>query len=77
MTSQFEGLPIALLEAMAMAVPPVVTAVGGIPELVTDGLNGYLHPFGAIGRPRGERWSGCCGTRRAGGRSARRRGRRW
>jgi glycosyltransferase involved in cell wall biosynthesis len=50
MTSQFEGLPIALLEAMAMAVPPVVTAVGGIPELVTDGHDGYLHPFGATGR---------------------------
>jgi len=49
MTSQFEGLPIALLEAMAMAVPPVVTAVGGIPELVTDGHDGYLHPFGATG----------------------------
>ena len=47
MTSQFEGLPIALLEAMAMGVPPVVTAVGGMPELVTDGYNGYLHPFAA------------------------------
>ena len=47
MTSQFEGLPIALLEAMAMGVPPVVTAVGGMPELVTDGLNGHLRPFAA------------------------------
>ena len=49
MTSQFEGLPIALLEAMAMAVPPVVTAVGGVPELVENGRNGYLHPFAACG----------------------------
>ena len=49
MTSQFEGLPLALLEAMSMAIPPVVTAVGGIPELVTDGHNGYLHPFAATG----------------------------
>lgn len=48
MTSQFEGLPIALLEAMAMAVPPVVTSVGGMPELVEDGANGYLQPFGAL-----------------------------
>ena len=48
MTSQFEGLPIALLEAMAMGVPSVVTAVGGIPELVEDGVNGHLHPFGAL-----------------------------
>ena len=48
MTSQFEGLPIALLEAMAMAVPPVVTAVGGMPELVANGYNGYLQPFGMV-----------------------------
>ena len=48
MTSQFEGLPIALLEAMAMAVPPVVTAVGGIPELVTHEANGYARPYGAF-----------------------------
>ncbi len=46
MTSEFEGLPIALLEAMAMAVPPVVTAVGGIPELVASGENGALRSFG-------------------------------
>ena len=49
MTSQFEGLPIALLEAMAMAVSPVVTSVGGMPELVADGVNGYLQPFGDLG----------------------------
>ena len=48
MTSQFEGLPIALLEAMAMAVTPVVTAVGGIPELVTHEANGYARPYGAF-----------------------------
>lgn len=48
MTSEFEGLPIALLEAMAMGVPPVVTAVGGIPELVTSGVNGALHPQGVL-----------------------------
>ncbi len=48
MTSQFEGLPIALLEAMAMTVPPVVTAVGGIPELVTTGANGFARPYGDV-----------------------------
>ncbi len=48
MTSQFEGLPIALLEAMAMGVPPVVTAVGGIPELVTMGEDGYVRRYGAL-----------------------------
>ncbi len=42
MSSIFEGLPVALLEAMAMECVPVCTAVGGIPELVTHGVNGLL-----------------------------------
>jgi len=42
LTSRHEGLPIALLEAMALGVPPVVTAVGGVPEVVTDGADGVL-----------------------------------
>ena len=42
MTSDFEGQPIALLEAMSMSLPPVVTAVGGIPEVVESGENGFL-----------------------------------
>ncbi len=46
MSSQFEGLPLALLEAMASGLPPVVTAVGGIPEVVEDGVNGHLVRFG-------------------------------
>ena len=48
MTSQFEGLPIALLEAMTLAKPVVATAVGGIPEVVTDGVEGRLAPAGAM-----------------------------
>jgi L-malate glycosyltransferase len=42
MSSIFEGLPVALLEAMSMECVPVCTAVGGIPELVRPGENGML-----------------------------------
>jgi glycosyltransferase involved in cell wall biosynthesis len=44
MSSEFEGLPIALLEAMSMNCVPVCTAAGGIPEVIKDGVNGILVP---------------------------------
>lgn len=44
MSSEFEGLPIALLEAMSMECVPVCTMAGGIPELVTNNKNGLLVP---------------------------------
>jgi glycosyltransferase involved in cell wall biosynthesis len=41
-----EGLPVVIMEAMAMARPVVATAVAGIPELVRHGENGWLVPAG-------------------------------
>ncbi|MDW8107446.1 MAG: glycosyltransferase family 4 protein [Armatimonadota bacterium] len=42
LTSLWEGLPTALLEAMACGVPAVVTNVGGMPAVVQDDENGYV-----------------------------------
>ena len=42
LTSDHEGLPNALLEAMASGRPVVATRVGGMPELVRDGVDGLL-----------------------------------
>lgn len=42
LTSLHEGIPMALLEAMALGRPVVATAVGGVPEIVTHGDDGLL-----------------------------------
>ena len=42
LTSSFEGLPISLIEAMGVGLIPICTPVGGIVNLVNDGVNGYL-----------------------------------
>lgn len=44
--SSAEGLSNALMEAMAARLPIVATRVGGNPELVRDGYNGFLVPYG-------------------------------
>lgn len=44
LSSLHEGLSIALIEAMAAGLPVVCTRVGGVPEVVTDGIEGILVP---------------------------------
>jgi glycosyltransferase involved in cell wall biosynthesis len=44
MASNNEGLPVAIMEALALGLPVVSTAVGGIPEAIADGVEGLLVP---------------------------------
>jgi N-acetyl-alpha-D-glucosaminyl L-malate synthase BshA len=46
--SELESFGLAALEGMACGVPPVATRVGGLPELVTEGQDGFLEPVGDI-----------------------------
>jgi colanic acid/amylovoran biosynthesis glycosyltransferase len=43
-----EGLPVAMMEAMALGRPVVTTYIAGIPELVQPGRNGWLVPAGSV-----------------------------
>ena len=46
LTSRSEGMPVCLMEAAACGLPAVAPAVGGIPELVDDGMTGLVTPPG-------------------------------
>ncbi len=42
-----EGLPVVLMESLALGRPAIATAISGIPELVEAGVNGWLVPVGS------------------------------
>lgn len=42
--SNYEGVPMTLIEAMASAMPIVATAVGGVPDMLTDGHDAFVCP---------------------------------
>jgi glycosyltransferase involved in cell wall biosynthesis len=79
LASHSEGMPYALLEGMAAGVVPVVTPVGGIPDVVQPGVQGLFVPpgdaaaiaaaIGALGRDRSllARMSAACRERIAQG----------
>jgi N-acetyl-alpha-D-glucosaminyl L-malate synthase BshA len=46
--SELEGFGLAALEAMACGAPPVATRAGGVPELVTHGVDGFLEAPGDV-----------------------------
>jgi L-malate glycosyltransferase len=46
--SETEAFGLAALEAMACGVPPVATNTGGLPDLITHGVDGFLEPVGDI-----------------------------
>ena len=46
LSSEHEGLSIALIEALALGKPAVVTDVGGLSEVIQDGRQGYIVPVG-------------------------------
>ena len=50
MPSEMESFGLAALEGMACGVPAVATCVGGVPELITDGEDGFLEKPGDIER---------------------------
>jgi N-acetyl-alpha-D-glucosaminyl L-malate synthase BshA len=48
MPSEMESFGLAALEAMACQTPAIATRVGGVPELITDGVDGLIFPIGEV-----------------------------
>ena len=48
MPSFAEGLPVAIMEALALGRPVISTYIAGAPELVESGVNGWLVPAGSV-----------------------------
>ena len=48
LTSAYEGMPNVIMEAMLASVPVVATRVGGVPDLIQDGVHGFLHDVGDL-----------------------------
>jgi glycosyltransferase involved in cell wall biosynthesis len=42
LSSSHEGMPMTILEAMSIGLPTIATPVGGIPDIVDEGINGFL-----------------------------------
>lgn len=48
LASEGEGFPMGVLDAWAYGLPCVMTPVGGIPDIVNDGVNGLIFPIGDV-----------------------------
>jgi N-acetyl-alpha-D-glucosaminyl L-malate synthase BshA len=48
MPSQMESFGLAALEAMACEAVPIASRVGGVPEVITDGVDGFMAPVGDV-----------------------------